>query len=303
MPILPLPSPPFHQTSLPLPPVPAGIVADGQVLDGDPAGLVDLDAVPAGAAVGVLQRRAGRAGLAGGPVAAVDDDLVAVQAADVQVRRLDPDAGRGPLRALLVVDARLDQNPVTGTGRVDRGLDGLVVGPRALRYRRARRGAAVADEQHLVPACRRRRAPPSDDHVRRACREGLAPGDRRRTGDRQRAGRTDQPPPSHHGSPVSHSPTLRSPDISAMTGQNASNRRLRARQSRGRAAAPRAGSSSGSASRSPGSPGPSVPAGKPARSAAGRQRAGPDSDSVRVFSACLPGNGMPVRSLFAMHHI
>ena len=87
------------------------VVADGEVLDGDAAGLQDLDAVPADAAVGVLERGAGRAGLRGGPVAAVDDDPVAVQAADVDARSLDPDPGRGPLGALLVVDARARSAP------------------------------------------------------------------------------------------------------------------------------------------------------------------------------------------------
>src|SRR5262249_51888677 len=101
--------------------VPAGpgqVVADGQVLDADPAGLSDGDAVAARTAVGVLECGRRRAGLARGPVAAVDDDTVAVQPADVQVWLLDPDAGRGPLGALLVVDARPDQDPVARAGRV-----------------------------------------------------------------------------------------------------------------------------------------------------------------------------------------
>jgi hypothetical protein len=188
---------------------PGEVVADGQVLDGDSAGLVDDDAVPADAAVGVLERGAGRAGLAGRPIAAVDDDLVPVQATDVQARRLDPDAGRGPLRALLVIDARPDQDPVTGAGRVDRALHGRVHRHPA----RARRRAAIADEQHALPApggARERSGQIIACAVRgRRGREGLAPGDPRHTGERQRERRAGQPPPSHHGSPVSPQPTCR----------------------------------------------------------------------------------------------
>src|SRR5215470_12263626 len=186
--------------------VPAGpgqVVADGEVLDGDPAGLPDDDAVTADPASKVLERGAGRAGLAGGPVAAVDDDAVPVQAADMQAWLLDPDTGRGPPGAFLVVDARPDQDPVAGLGRVDRALHGPEYRPR--RAWRARLGAPVAHEQHAGPALGRARRC-SRQMITGAVpgrREGLAPGNRRRTGEHQRAGRTGQPPPSHHGSPVS----------------------------------------------------------------------------------------------------
>src|SRR5215470_6834346 len=185
------------------PAVPAGpgeVVADGEVLDGHPAGLEDLDAVAADAAVGVLQRRARWAGLAGGPVAAVDDDAVPVEAAEVQVWLLDPDAGPGPLGALLVVHARPDQDPVTGVGRIDRVLHGRE--DRSRRARRARLGTPVAHEQHIWPALRRASARQIVTRTVRGHRERLAPGNRRRTGEHQRAGCTGQPPTSHHGSPV-----------------------------------------------------------------------------------------------------
>src|SRR5262249_29479173 len=158
----------------------------------DPAGLPDDDAVAARTAVGVLECGRRRAGLARGPVAAVDDDTVAVQPADVQVWLLDPDAGRGPLGALLVVDARPDQDPVARAGRVDRGLDGLVIRPGARQQRRARRRASVAHEQHVVPGPGRAsgRARQMITRTVRGRRERLAPGYRRRTGEHQRAGGT-----------------------------------------------------------------------------------------------------------------
>src|SRR5262249_58736518 len=90
---------------------PGEVVADGQVLHGDPAGLPDDDAVTAGTAIGVLERGAGGARPAGGPVAAVNDDTVPVQAPGVPARLLGPNARPGALGALLVVDAPADQEP------------------------------------------------------------------------------------------------------------------------------------------------------------------------------------------------
>src|SRR5690348_16845327 len=95
---------------------------------------------------------------------------------------------------------------------------------------------------------------------------------------------------SAKAAPISHhrlimvlpSPTSRvcsSPDISAMTGQYANNRPPQAAQSRRF----RCGQAPGQV----GSPGPWRT----------------NSDIVCVFSTCRTGNGMPVRSLFAMHHI
>src|SRR5439155_580408 len=70
----------------------------------------------------VLERHVRRARVRGGAVAAVDDDEVPVEAAQVDVRRGDEDAGLvGPL---LVVDAGPHQHPVLGPGPSDRLRDG-----------------------------------------------------------------------------------------------------------------------------------------------------------------------------------
>ena len=93
-------------------------------------------------------------------VAAVDDHLVAVESADVQVRGLE---SRRPCSGHCLVFSLIDpgvdqQDPVAGQGGVDGALHGLVVGPARTRQRRGRGGAAVADEQHArCPAGGRRR--------------------------------------------------------------------------------------------------------------------------------------------------
>jgi hypothetical protein len=108
-------------------PGPGEVVADGQVLDRDTGGLPDLDAVPPAAGVVVLELRTGRARAAGRAVAAVDDHPVPVQAPDVDARSGDPDTGRRPGLALLVVHPRPDQHPVPGAGGLHGRLNGRVV--------------------------------------------------------------------------------------------------------------------------------------------------------------------------------
>src|SRR5438105_779866 len=65
------------------------VIAHGQVLDRDSAGLRHHHPVTRRE---ILLGAGRRAWVRGGPVAAVDDHPVAVQSADVQVRLLDPDA-------------------------------------------------------------------------------------------------------------------------------------------------------------------------------------------------------------------
>src|SRR5438876_653177 len=128
-------------------PGPAGgeIVADGQVLHGHPVDLRDLDAVAAGQ---VLQREIRGAGVGGGAVAPVDDHEIPVQAPQVDARRRDEQAVREeialPVRLLLVVDARPDEDPVAGPGAPQGVRNRLVVAAG-----RAGNRAAVAHPAHV----------------------------------------------------------------------------------------------------------------------------------------------------------
>ena len=118
-------------------------VARRQVLDGDPWRLEREDALAdvvhaAGvdhawvlhswvARTGGAEIAAETGGLGRREVGAVDDDRVAVHAAQMQVGLVDQDLGGvapvGRAVALLVIDARADENPVTGLSGVDRRLD------------------------------------------------------------------------------------------------------------------------------------------------------------------------------------
>src|SRR5207302_2553337 len=100
-------------------------VAGGQVLDVGAARLPDQDAVTPRD----LQGGVGRAGLRAAGQRAVDHDPVPVHAAEVDAGRRDEHAGRVERvqRAVLVIVARTDQDPVAGVGGVDRGLDAGVL--------------------------------------------------------------------------------------------------------------------------------------------------------------------------------
>ena len=112
-------------------------VADRQVLDRDAVGLVDLDPVAprrrAVAAVGteLLKARGGIAWARGAGLGSVDDDAVALHAAQMNARGGDQHASdlfghAGVVGPRLVVVARSDQHPVAGLSGIDRGLDRCV---------------------------------------------------------------------------------------------------------------------------------------------------------------------------------
>jgi hypothetical protein len=89
----PPPSPPFHRSVAVVAGSAAEIIADGEVLDGNAINLEDLDAVDAVAAGVEILVDGIRAADVGIWLGAVDDDLVAVHAAEMDAGRLDEDAG------------------------------------------------------------------------------------------------------------------------------------------------------------------------------------------------------------------
>src|SRR5262249_23593312 len=117
-------------------------VACGDVLDAHAVGLEDLDPVAAQAIrPEVLVAGGGRA-LRRARLGAVDDDAVAVETTEVNVRRRDEDAGAGLVGwlvgrvvASLVVIAGCDQDPIAGArgvhGRLNRAERGSG-GPRRM---------------------------------------------------------------------------------------------------------------------------------------------------------------------------
>ena len=111
---------------------------------------------------------------------------------------LDPDTGLGPLGALLVVTP----------GQIGIRSPGLAASTALCTVE----NAPTSGGHGFVLRCR-----PGGTSLAGSCdtsegghagREGLAPGNRRRAAGVRRARRADQPPPSHHGSPVSHIPSL-----------------------------------------------------------------------------------------------
>ena len=128
MPIVPEPSPPFHQIWLPPPSAPVRKLHTVRLSIETPSTFDDLDAVaPAGWpepsdprswSLGLFEHSARRLG-------PVDHDLVAVHAPQVEVGLVELDAAGGVARGprgvvhLLVVVTGRDQDPVAGLGRVD----------------------------------------------------------------------------------------------------------------------------------------------------------------------------------------
>src|SRR5262249_23910253 len=134
-------------------------VACGEVLDHDVVGLENENAVAAeGGAVRiqwthVLVLRIGGA-LDSTRLGAIDHDTIAIHSSQMQVGSRDVDGARGDARLavpLLVVVTRGYEDPVTGIGGVDRGLDGFKLSsdapesphPQDAGFRLARRLAAI----------------------------------------------------------------------------------------------------------------------------------------------------------------